>query len=109
MSAAEEQIAVVFTAPRTAALVKTALPPPGIGEVRVRSLVSAISPGTEMLVYQGQAPEDLPVDDTIGALTGNFTFPLRYGYALVGEVTAAGPQAESDWIGRMVFAFHPDT
>ena len=75
--------------------------------MHVRSLVSAISPGTELLIYRGQAPEDLPVDDTIDALAGNFTFPLRYGYALVGEVTATGPQTDPEWLGRRVFAFHP--
>ncbi len=107
MSTADEQIAVVFTAPRTVDLVRSALPPPGAGEVHVRSLVSAISPGTEMLIYRGQAPENLPVDDTIDALAGNFTFPLRYGYALVGEVTATGPQTDPEWLGRKVFAFHP--
>jgi threonine dehydrogenase-like Zn-dependent dehydrogenase len=60
-----------------------------------------------MLIYRGQTPEDLPIDDTIDALAGNFTFPLRYGYALVGEVTAAGPQTDPAWLGRRVFAFHP--
>ena len=40
----------------------------------------------------------MPLDDTIGALGGTFSYPFAYGYACVGEV------AES---GRAVFAFHP--
>lgn len=104
---AEDQVAVVFTSVRTATLETNPLPPPGVGEVRVRSLVSAISPGTEMLIYRGEMPEDLAVDETIVSLAGGFSFPLRYGYALVGEVTAAGPQVDPHWLGQLVFAFHP--
>jgi threonine dehydrogenase-like Zn-dependent dehydrogenase len=104
---ADEQVSVVFTANRTAVLEKSPLPPPAAGEVQVRSLVSAISPGTEMLIYRGEAPDDLALDDTIDALAGGFTFPLRYGYALVGEVTALGPQTNPEWLGRKVFVFHP--
>ena len=35
----------------------------------VQTLVSAISLGTELLFYRGQAPTDLPVDETIAALS----------------------------------------
>jgi len=80
-------------------------PPPG--HLLVRTLSSAISPGTEMLVYRGQVPRDMPVDDTIAALSGTFSYPLKYGYAAVGEVAAAGHQLASGWEGRRVFALHP--
>ena len=40
----------------------------------VQTLVSAISPGTELLFYRGQAPTDLPVDETIAALAGRSAF-----------------------------------
>jgi 2-desacetyl-2-hydroxyethyl bacteriochlorophyllide A dehydrogenase len=75
--------------------------------VLVTTLVSGISPGTELLIYRGQAPADLAVDETIAALAGDFTFPLKYGYALVGRVAALGPGVAADWHGRLVFAFHP--
>jgi threonine dehydrogenase-like Zn-dependent dehydrogenase len=59
---------------------------------------SGISGGTERLVYRGEVPADLALDDTIDALGGTFSYPFAYGYACVGEV------AES---GQAVFAFHP--
>jgi threonine dehydrogenase-like Zn-dependent dehydrogenase len=73
----------------------------------VRTLLSAISPGTEALIYRGLFPEDLPVDETIPALVGRFSYPLKYGYCTVGEVAAVGPDVDPAWLGRQVFAFHP--
>jgi threonine dehydrogenase-like Zn-dependent dehydrogenase len=73
-------------------------PRPAPGEVLVRTLRSGISGGTERLVYRGEVPADLVLDDTIEALSGAFSYPFAYGYACVGEV------AES---GETVFAFHP--
>jgi NADPH:quinone reductase and related Zn-dependent oxidoreductases len=73
-------------------------PRPAAGEVLVRTLCSGISGGTERLVYRGEVPAELALDDTIDALGGTFSYPFAYGYACVGEV------AES---GQAVFAFHP--
>ncbi len=73
-------------------------PRPADGAVLVRTLCSGISGGTERLVYRGEVPAELALDDTIGALGGTFAYPFAYGYACVGEV------AES---GQLVFAFHP--
>jgi len=83
------------------------LPSPGPGEALVETLVTAISPGTEMVIYRGEAPETMPADIAIAALQGSFAYPLKYGYAAVGKVTHVGPGVESDWVGRHVFAFHP--
>jgi NADPH:quinone reductase-like Zn-dependent oxidoreductase len=59
---------------------------------------SGISGGTERLVYRGEVPAELALDDTIDALGGTFSYPFAYGYACVGEVAESGQQ---------VFAFHP--
>src|SRR6201995_3898810 len=77
-----------------------ALPPPrpAAGEVLVRTLSSGISGGTERLVYRGEIPADLALDDTIDALGGTFSYPFAYGYACVGEVAGSA---------QRVFAFHP--
>lgn len=100
-------LAVHFTAPRQVEVRAQELPDPAPGQVQVQALLSAISPGSELLVYRGQAPEDLPADDTIAALSGDFSFPMQYGYSLVGRVTAAGADVEPGWVGQEVFAFHP--
>ncbi len=96
-----------FMGPQQVAVAHEALPSPAFGQVLVQSIVSAISPGTELLIYRGQAPTDLPKDETIPALAGNFAFPLRYGYAVVGRVRETGPGVAPDWEGRLVFAFQP--
>ena len=83
------------------------LGPPAPGQVLVQTVVSAISPGTELLIYRGQAPTDMRIDETITALSGALTFPLKYGYAAVGRVIAVGSPAEQAWQGRLVFAFQP--
>lgn len=83
------------------------LPTPAAGEVLVETILSAISPGTEMLVYRGQAPAEMAVDDTIDALGGTFGFPIKFGYAAVGRVIEVGKGVDEKWLGRMVFAFNP--
>jgi threonine dehydrogenase-like Zn-dependent dehydrogenase len=73
-------------------------PRPAVGEVLVRTLCSGISGGTERLVYRGEVPVELALDEAIGALAGTFSYPFAYGYACVGEVAGSG---------QRVFAFHP--
>lgn len=76
-------------------------------QVLVRTLLSAISAGTELLVYRGEFPRDLPVDESIQALEGEFSYPLKYGYSSVGQVIETGAGINPDWLGRQVFAFQP--
>jgi threonine dehydrogenase-like Zn-dependent dehydrogenase len=73
----------------------------------VQTLVSAISPGTELLIYRGQAPTDIPIDENIAALDGEFSFPLKYGYAAVGRAITVGPEVAPSWKGQLIFAFQP--
>ena len=83
------------------------VPEPGPEQVLVKTLVSAISPGTEMLIYRDQFPHEVPVDATIPSLAGTFHYPLKYGYAIVGQVVASGTQVPAGWKDRLIFAFHP--
>jgi 2-desacetyl-2-hydroxyethyl bacteriochlorophyllide A dehydrogenase len=99
--------AVVFEEPGVAAVREEPVPQPGAGEALVRTVVSAISPGTEMLFYRGEVPPGTPVDASIGALAGAVEYPLRYGYAAVGRVAALGAGVPPEWAGRLVFAFQP--
>lgn len=83
------------------------LPDPEAGQVKVQTLLSAISPGTEALIYEGLFPEGLPVDENIPALYGKFAYPLKYGYCAVGRVIETGEGVDKAWKDRLVFAFHP--
>ncbi len=102
---ANSATALWWTAPRRGELRPEPLPPPGPGEVAVRALASGISQGTELLVYRGQVPPDLPLD--LPTLAGSFRYPIKYGYASVGRVAAVGADVESPAIGDLVFALHP--
>jgi 2-desacetyl-2-hydroxyethyl bacteriochlorophyllide A dehydrogenase len=97
--------ALWFTAPRTATLREETVPPPGPGEVRVEAIASAVSAGTELLVYRGGVPKDLPLD--LPTLEGGYAFPIKYGYAAAGHVLDAGPDVEHLAAGEAVFVHHP--
>lgn len=99
--------AAYFAAPFTVEVREETLAPPAAGQVTVRTEVSAISPGTELLFYRGQVPADMAVDASIGALAGAVRYPLKYGYAAVGRVAVLGPDVDASWLGRRVFAFNP--
>ncbi len=99
--------ALYFSEPGTVEVRDRAVPEPGAGEVRVRTELSAVSPGTELLVYRGEVPASMNADETIDALDGTFSYPMQYGYAAVGRVTAVGDDVADDWLDRQVFGFHP--
>lgn len=98
-----------FEAPYTVSVREEACPQPGRDEVLVQTAVSAISAGTELLLYRGQMPTDMAADETITALAGSLRYPLAYGYAAVGQVIATGADVAADWLGRTVFSFQPHT
>ncbi len=102
-----KRLALYFTAPYRVTVQEEPLAPLAADQVMVQTLVSAISPGTELLFYRGQVPTDLLVDETIAALAGAVGFPLKYGYAAVGRVVAMGAQVAPEWQDRLVFSFHP--
>jgi 2-desacetyl-2-hydroxyethyl bacteriochlorophyllide A dehydrogenase len=103
MTAARAQ-AVWFIGPRMVEVRPCELPEPSPDDVVVRTLFSGISPGTEMLAYRGEVDETVALDDTLGSLSGRFTYPFRYGYSCVGRVEQAGGGLTE---GTTVFAFHP--
>ena len=96
-----------FTAPGEVDLREEPIPEPAADQLLVRTELSAISPGTELLVYNGNVPTELAADANLDALSGSLSYPLKYGYAAVGVVEAVGSAVETDWLGRRVFAFHP--
>jgi len=98
---------LLFLGPGRVAVEEGPAPLPGADEVLVGVRFSAISPGTEMLVYRDEWPPGVPVDPTITALAGAFAYPLAYGYGAVGRVLATGEKVAGEWLGRRVFAFHP--
>ncbi|WP_256290713.1 zinc-dependent alcohol dehydrogenase [Halobellus inordinatus] len=95
-----------FTGPFETAIEETSVEM-AADEVLVETRVSGVSAGTELLIYRGDAPEELPADETLETIDGDLSFPLRYGYASVGDVVSVGEAVDDDWLGRTVFAFDP--
>lgn len=93
-----------FTSIKQVELRESELPDLNEDEVLVETLCSAISAGTEMLVYRGQFPHLADVHDN---LSSDLNYPLAYGYACVGRVTETGKQVDGSWRNKLVFAFHP--
>lgn len=96
---------LVFRAPGIVAAEAFDPGTPGTGQVRVKTLVSALSAGTESLLWQGLWPKDLPLDDLWAPGIGTADYPVAYGYAAVGRVEALGPGVGGEWLGKRVFSF----
>lgn len=73
------------------------------GEILVKTLYSAISRGTETIVFQGRVPKNQYNVMRAPHQAGEFPAPVKYGYISVGEVEE-GPRALK---GRTVFALYP--
>lgn len=71
------------------------------GGVTVETLFTAISRGTERLVYEGRVPDSEMDRMRAPAQEGAFSFPVKYGYCAVGRAT------EGALSGLEVFALHP--
>ena len=100
--------ALVFAGPRRIEVVDDELAAPTAGHVLVRTRVSAVSAGTELLVYRDELPRGRPLDESLPALAAApFAYPARYGYAAVGDVVAVGVGVPDGWLGRRVFALQP--
>jgi NADPH:quinone reductase-like Zn-dependent oxidoreductase len=76
---------------------------PAPGELLIRTRQSAISRGTESLVFRGEVPQSEWRRMRCPFQEGEFPAPVKYGYSAVG-IVEEGP-AES--LGRRVFCLHP--
>jgi len=79
------------------------LPEPGPGDVLVRTVRSAISRGTEALVFRGGVPLSERARMRAPFQEGEFPGPVKYGYLSVGSVEE-GP---AELRGRTVFCLYP--
>jgi 2-desacetyl-2-hydroxyethyl bacteriochlorophyllide A dehydrogenase len=64
-----------------------------------------VSAGSELLVYRGSAPRQLPPD--LPTVRGDFGFPITFAYASVGRVIEVGSQVAELAVDDLVFVHHP--
>lgn len=95
--------ALWYTAPGKAELRIEQLPRLAPGQVIVKTLFSAISRGTERLVYSGQIADSERQRMRAPLQAGDFPFPVKYGYSAAG-IVISGPD---DLVGQTVFCLHP--
>lgn len=98
-----EALAFWVSEPGTGEIRRVPLAPPGASEVLVRTLATAVSRGTEGLVFRGEVPVDQHDAMRAPFQEGRFPGPVKYGYLNVG-VVEAGP---APLLGRTVFCLYP--
>jgi NADPH:quinone reductase-like Zn-dependent oxidoreductase len=99
----EQAQALWYVAPGKAEIRAETLAPVSAGEVCVRAVASALSRGTERLVFSGRVPESEFERMRAPFMSGAFPFPVKYGYAMVGRVE----QGPVELKGRLGFALYP--
>ncbi len=73
------------------------------GDVRVRTLHTGVSRGTESLVFRGEVPASETRRMRAPFQTGDFPAPVKYGYSSVGVVEVGPDELQ----GRTVFCLYP--
>lgn len=96
--------ALVYIAPHKAEIQTVRVDETHPGEdVTVETAFSGVSRGTERLVFCGRLPAGEYSRMRAPFQTGEFPYPVRYGYAAAGRVLDGPPELR----GRRVFALHP--
>ena len=83
------------------------LRPLAANEVLVKTLYSGISRGTEGLVFNGKIPKTEWQSMRCPHQIGDFSFPVSYGYAVVGKVIKVGSAITKLFTDETVFVLHP--
>jgi 2-desacetyl-2-hydroxyethyl bacteriochlorophyllide A dehydrogenase len=91
------------TAPGAGEIRREVLREPGPGDVVVRTLWSAVSRGTESIVFTGRVPPSEHARMRAPFQDGEFAAAVKYGYLNVG-VVEHGP---AHVLGRTVFCLYP--
>jgi 2-desacetyl-2-hydroxyethyl bacteriochlorophyllide A dehydrogenase len=103
-----DSLVVTLTGPRQVEVLRSPRAPVPTGHVRVRTLYSGISAGTELTLYRGTNPHldrrwdpdrRLFVDEAAVS-----TYPnSAWGYSEVGEVVELGPDADPALLGATIW------
>lgn len=87
----------------TGQLITETLPAVGCDALLIKTRFSAISKGTETLVFNGAVPRSEYERMRAPFQQGHFDGPVKYGYCNVGVVE----QGPDDWTGQAVFCLYP--
>jgi 2-desacetyl-2-hydroxyethyl bacteriochlorophyllide A dehydrogenase len=101
---------VAFTAPHVVGFSDVADPELKPNEVRIKTLFSGISQGTEMTVFRGGSSFfNKHYDGATRLFLANsapdFNYPISYGYENVGKIVELGAQVSRLKLGDIVFTY----
>jgi len=102
-------VVVRFIGPRRVDLHTAAEPVPGPSDVRVRTLFSGISAGTELTAYRGSNPYlNKEWDESrrlfVSGASASLEYPIEgWGYEEVGEVVELGDEVDGIAVGDLVW------
>ena len=96
-----------ISAPGHGEIVRAELQPRRKDDVLVRTVYSAISRGTESLVFGGEVPPSQYEAMRAPFQEGDFPGPVKYGYTSVGRVEDGPDSPAHDLTGRLVFCLYP--
>jgi len=94
-------------APGHGEIVRADLAPRHADDVLIRTRYSAVSRGTESLIFRGEVPASQHEAMRAPFQEGQFPGPVKYGYVSVGEVVDGPGQGPNDLTGRLVFCLFP--
>ena len=100
---ADEARAFWVVAPGRGEIRRELLRPPADADVVVQTLFSGISRGTEALVFGGHVPQSEWTRMRAPFQEGEFSGPVKYGYANVGRVECGPAEIK----GRAAFVLYP--
>lgn len=103
-----QESTIIFNAPHSVEVIQKPLQPATAAQISVRTLFTAISPGTELLIFTDTFPTTLPADSLIPSQSKPFSYPSPYGYCLVGRITSPEPPPPFR-PDQLVFSFHHHT
>lgn len=91
---------MIFAGPGKVALETIPVPKPGPGQVLIETIVSLISPGTELTILKG---DNLP-----GSHWAEYgKYPFVAGYANIGRIKVVGDEGEKGLFGKVAATMTP--
>ena len=74
----------------------------------MESICSLISSGTELKIFRGTFDNSEPLDVNIKGMSDTaMSYPLSYGYSLVGKIVRCGSSKNDHLLGKHIFTFSP--
>lgn len=113
MSANNTHRTLVLTGPRRVGYREESARPLGPDDVRLQTLCTGISRGTEMGFYRGTSPRMTKTFDFSNKLFrtthADREYPFECGYESIGRITEAGSEVRDHAVGDIVFSATPHT